>query len=597
MKLYLKSLTPIHIGTGEELNRIDYMTLNGMYYRISQDLFLNFIKTHEGMVNRFSQWIDEISSKIEDLEKLKKDADRMRKRDYNQQLSDLRNKLNVWEFIKKERIERSFEEYIDKTDNILKFKYANLPKQQIRGLVKTPDNQFYIPGTSVKGAIRTALLFAALDNEQNEKKINDIITQSLDNCEAEKNEILKKGGKYRSDKFAKTFADSLEHYLCYCSYINEKQQQINQDEKFDVFKFLLVSDAMVSRPSLGLANVDLYLLGRIRNQQRSGFEIKALKQKQPPSIEIYNKGQLFETEIDLNLEYLLNLKEHMINGSIRSGKEQQWIGLKEKLQNVFNLDLDILNKSNLEEQKQKTVAYIFEKVAHFYSLQRDHDKKWLREYDSKQKDRDVNIQAIRQGFDQISEIGKVIHLGYATGFPGTTEFLYLLNRPSLKEVLKDVMEFFEIGKKPGVGQDGKKYSANPDSFPKSRRLATIGDNIDPLGWIQFSLSPFPAIEEPGISDKINTTTSSPPEEMVQAQVPVTRNFSQLKDGDIVDAIVTGQENLYAQVKLFCSDEPDIPGKFRYPAGFEIGAILELKIFFPNKKNKRDFNLRYISTKS
>ena len=45
MKAVLKSITPIHIGNGEELHALDYVinSQTKTYYRISQKLFFDFI--------------------------------------------------------------------------------------------------------------------------------------------------------------------------------------------------------------------------------------------------------------------------------------------------------------------------------------------------------------------------------------------------------------------------------------------------------------------------------------------------------------------------------------------------------------------------
>ena len=57
MEVLFKTLTPLHIGNGEELNPLDYIKLNSVYYRINQRQFLNFIKNDEAVIEKFNDWV------------------------------------------------------------------------------------------------------------------------------------------------------------------------------------------------------------------------------------------------------------------------------------------------------------------------------------------------------------------------------------------------------------------------------------------------------------------------------------------------------------------------------------------------------------
>jgi len=81
----------------------------------------------------------------------------------------------------------------------------------------------------------------------------------------------------------------------------------------------------------------------------------------------------------------------------------------------------------------------------------------------------------------------------------------------------------------------------------------------------------------------------------EARKPVLRTFETLKDGDIVDAMYLGQDGSQAKVKLFTN--PETNSSFRYAGGFEPDSILELKISFPNKKNRSQFKLDFHRIKS
>lgn len=592
MKIFLKTLTPLHIGNGEELSSLDYVVVDKYYYRISQNQFLSFLIGQPGKVERYVRWIDEITEKLENLEILKKNTkDRGRKKDYNQKLSELRKSLNLVNFTRQEDIFPLFQEFLFKNEKISRIRFTAEPKQQIRGLIKTPDNTYYLPGTSIKGAMRTALLYSALNSSKHEDEVRNIISENLTKCRREKQKSLNENKKFRADKLAKSFADSLEHLVFYCSYYNERGILVTNDEKYDLLKVFSVSDAVAVTPSISLFNVDLYLVSREKDERGKGFEYKAVRQKQAPCIESYAENQVFELDIEFNMDYLLSLKDHLKNDMIMSGRERQWIGLREKLMNVFSLDINQLNRENLEEQRQKALHHILEKTARFSSRQLLHEGKWLKEFLGHRMDKGVDPEAIKRGFKVLSGEKDLLHMGYATGFYGITEFLYMVEKPELKNLLKEFMEFFEIGNRPGARDDRRPYVANPDKFPKSRRLADSGDRITPLGWLEINTTPFEA-------DTVQETRNRIAEILVQESMPEvkhgpeTRDFNLLKDGNVVDALVTGQENLYAVVELCCDNLSNKTGKFRYPAGFPAGTVIEAEIFFPNKKNRMEFTLRF-----
>ena len=184
--------------------------------------------------------------------------------------------------------------------------------------------------------------------------------------------------------------------------------------------------------------------------------------------------------------------------------------------------------------------------------------------------------------------GILLHLGFASGFYGITEFLYFMSDANLKELFKQIMELFDIGDKPGANKkrnDSEKYTANPDKFPKSRRLTEVNNALKPLGWIQLLINN-------GNEERSSENIESEFITREQPRQPVTKDFTQLRDGDTVDAKVVRQEGINVVVELFCTNLTQTTWKFRYAAGFPKNSILELKISFPNRKNRMQFNLTY-----
>lgn len=130
-KYQLETITPVHIGSGELLNHIDGCYVNGMWYHIDLDKVIEHPNT--------------------DVNKLTSEMSRRGFR-WNQFLSQ--NHMDA-------------EELSDYS-----LPCTQSPEEvDIREAIKSIGNRPYIPGSSLKGALRNLLLTHILgDNEENYKK-------------------------------------------------------------------------------------------------------------------------------------------------------------------------------------------------------------------------------------------------------------------------------------------------------------------------------------------------------------------------------------------------------------------------------------------
>jgi CRISPR type III-A-associated RAMP protein Csm5 len=468
MKYYINTLTPIHIGNGEELADLDYFISNQTYYQFKQNVFYDFLKTTTIPVQNFIDWIENNTPTEEKILKYKNE----KKIEPSRAKEELKKQFKLNLFCQKNNMLPAFLDYLNKTDNLIKFELGNkkITEKNIRGFLKTGNNQPYIPGTSIKGAIRTALLYHFLSNNANTIEIINILNRNLNDPKIKK----------------ETFANDIENFAFYCGYKkNENENSTLKDEKFDVFKFLIVSDGKIkTQNSLTLDNLNLYLV----KKDRKGSFVEI--QTSTPTVEAIRENTTIEFDIEFNLDYLLSIKNNFdfmnnrIEVKIGRETEFQWIGLQEKIKNIFGNDINEIDESQKEECKLKIINSIIQKVAEFGSKQKEWDKKWLKEITEKNTRNSFKNQNIINGFDKI--IGEnLIHFGFGTGFTGITDFLYFLEIPELKEKYKEVMDKFEIGDKLNAYKNrkpGEKYNSNPDKFPKSKRLVSRQDLIIPLGW-------------------------------------------------------------------------------------------------------------------
>lgn len=560
MKFYLKTLTPLHIGNGEELSSLDYVLLQNKFYRISQKQFLEFLVKQKIDVDKYSKWITETTNKIYELENGQSINKGNSRKDKNQQLSELRKNFNLWEFVKVNETKKlgEFKNYLNTLKSI---PFKGEIKQQVRGFIKNGNNEPYIPGTSIKGSIRTALLYHYLSQHQ-----NDII-KILKKIKCQKN--LDQSKK----ECAREFVKELELKAFYCKYTIENTEK-NDDEKFDILKFLVISDGrVISENCLSLENVNLYLI----RKDKSGT--CADVQKQTPTVEAINENALIEFDIDFNIDYLLSIKNNLNNQGwieIKVGRsnEKQWIGIKEKVKNIFDLDIDHLNEENKEEYKKKVICSIINKINNFSQKQLEWDKQWLEKIKQKNSERKFSDVHLDFGFNKVKG-NNLIHLGFGTGFIGITEFLFFLKNSELKELYKEVMEIlFSIGNRPGA--QSKKYKINPDEFPKSKRLVTRSNEIVPLGWAV-------------ITDTLNNNTTQTSESKIEPEPKKIEpqyfkgKLKQGTSGIHAKIVKSGKPN---KIKLYIegydAKEYDLNG---YSSEIKEGTIVSVKINQMNKKGE------------
>lgn len=484
MELKLKSLTPIHIGNGEELYELDYVVHSGKFYRITQKKFLEFIKSDKDLVNKYALWVSEKSTDIQELEEKKKNEnDKNRRLDYNQTLTTLRKEFSLDKFCQANNQRDNFIRFLNFNCNGIS---SSMPegKGQVRGHIKDGKERFYLPGTSIKGAIRSAIIYDLLQLPENRQKIQSSLIFQL-------NDLERVSDQRYLDKAKKKFADEVEQHLVYCAVETEGNRIKKDDEKFDVFKLLSVSDAYSSENDCNLYKINLYLVEKIHNN--TSVTTKATEQKQAPYVETFGSDNEFIVQLDFNIDFVLSIKNLIVEKEgeksfvLQNGKKT-WIGIKEKLEQVFGIKISELNIENKEEIKENILRRILSLIAVFSKKQKEADQKWADNFVRHDSDRKFGSK-ITKGFDAISKTEFVLHMGYATGFNGITEILALKEDDSLKPLLKRYMEKFLIGDKPGAAKTrrhGDEYTANPDNFPKSRRLAVTGnDIITPLGWLQI----------------------------------------------------------------------------------------------------------------
>ena len=135
-KLTIIGLSPIYIGSGNKYSQLDYIAREGNIHILDFERILTQIPFEA---------IDDLTNDIRE---------------------NFQN--NIWsgdvaEFLSKYNI--NWQDFIEKSYELI----GKIGKNEINQFIKTGD-QIYIPGSSVKGAIRTAILFNILENHPDKKE-------------------------------------------------------------------------------------------------------------------------------------------------------------------------------------------------------------------------------------------------------------------------------------------------------------------------------------------------------------------------------------------------------------------------------------------
>lgn len=484
-KIRLRALTPVHIGTGEELTPLDYVVLKEgkdyRFYHLGQEGMLNFVREQK-KAPQFASWISKRYALMRDSPD-------------NRTLSTRNLETNPYEFCRDEQLLPAFRSYLaDSEQGIFQARVVqprvgrgstdnrSIALGQVRRAIKNHRGQPLLPGTSIKGALRTAVFYHYLCEHADSREVERVLIDQLSE-------------RTRKERFALP----LIHRAFFCGIRDLETKRTKwDDEKMDLFKLLGCADAHLANgqsDALELAKVNIYVVEKKRGNYREAPQTIAVQQSQTAYCENIKAGAVLETELRFDIEFLLQLKGFLQGGSVLAGQQMQWLGIEEKVEQLFGIQLAELTADNKEAMRQRVFDHLYACLGRFNADQLSVHEAWLARYGEHDKRNNYTSQ-IEKGFAPVfgSSGQSMLHLGYATGFTGTTALEYFLADEKRKALFKQVMEKFNLGNKPG---NRGRYSPNPDLFPKSRRLVDLEDRIAPMGWLQLfpdDGSPLPQLQ-------------------------------------------------------------------------------------------------------
>ncbi len=448
-KLYLKTLSPIHVGSGEQANGLSYIVDSSKIYFLDFEQLLKIFS--ESQFSEFVKWIEENTTRIE------REGNWDRKR-------QLQREFNLKTFIKSQlRNNELFKKVFESSKYQLPTFGRIYDNVNIDYFIKAPDNKPYIPGSEIKGAFRTAVLYQLLKQNDNynelkneilkfkerfknslplvkdkktgwfinESDLGSISDEELQRIFGEKRargikENIKKGNK------AKIQVKNIKNTLVKEMNKIEENMQIrlmrglDKDAKYDVLKLLSISDSEDKKPE------DCLFVS----------PIKVVGERFTLFYELCKEGAEFISPFSLS-------SNSLISSTLGFSENQRRI--------IHSVDNLLQYCYEFSERLLKEEIKYFERSEHseFSSI----------------------IQKLKEIKKQNTLKAPLIHIGKGQGYLSLT--VNMLIKDKDPDLYNSVIVH---------ATKGKSYSSN---FPKTRRVVVIQrknqKNYLPLGWIKLTV--------------------------------------------------------------------------------------------------------------
>ncbi|MGB9853120.1 MAG: type III-A CRISPR-associated RAMP protein Csm5 [Candidatus Kapaibacteriota bacterium] len=462
--LWLRTLTPVHIGTGNKVSPEEYYFSNNKCYRINLNKCFFFLGSKLGydyLNDKLNEWSEHIAENFKLSDTTKSRAE------YKLSIFDF-----VKDFLKNNSLSAELRNLIENDPQYCLYciDSSTKPWKEVVEIIKLSNKSPYIPGSSLKGVFRTALLYTAISENLDElKEFIKKATKDLENHQRAKANEKQKGNK----DLGKKLDDDIVNHFFVC-----ESKGDGFDPKYDLLKFVSVCDAYLNEPvknPFKLASTELLL-------------INARKQPQTPIVEFIKKGLVFKTEIsvDFNAIKLIasQLKENDFIYDNENKDKKIWIDFKKKFNRLFKIDVrDLIQNNNPLDLEKRIVERIMYALRKFSKDVLQWDLNWLGQVSSKktQSSYSKHISDLENVYNQhIKNSSNIFKIGWASGFTATTVFLALRNDPNNEAFLKNMLSEF-------IPKQKKKDRIDLNKFPTSRRLAY---GVSPIGWLEFSPNAF-----------------------------------------------------------------------------------------------------------
>ncbi len=427
MNFKIKVLSPLHIGCGETYSGLNYIVDENRLFYFEPDKLFEFFGNK---VETYVKWLEEQSNKVSEFQEAVYKAKIQEKKEVRKKLNDIKRLFHLKKFCQNNQIDLKSLKQLSAYSLPLKERiYDSEDVNKFIAQYYSP----YIPGTEIKGAIRTAVLYDIMKNNQ---KLYDWLRKEIQSFgEKFKNDIDRVANKKKTNK---KFLNKEMAKSKISERLEEKAFNLDdkRDAKYDMLKYLVISDSNLKKPD----------------------ETLAVAYATP-----FNTSRFFQT-----------FYEYAKPGSIFEFKE---------IKSFENLDSNQRNQINEKlkfTEQQKT----------YFSLNRI--LKCCYDFSSALLEHEIEFFESNKNYDVVSDLNMisnenretipVLRIGKDEGYLSLT--IGLLIKEKDRELYRDVL----IHTTKGTSYDSE--------FPKSRKIVHYEGKEYTSGWVKFLHEGYKETEKP-----------------------------------------------------------------------------------------------------
>ena len=454
MERMVQCLSPVHIGTGTELDPFDYIVDGPRYIRIDLDAVLEQMTPEQA--DALASWLSERADQIVGLEEQGKTArDRKERTQINEDISTIRREMQLLNF---PGADAALKEALRKDAALRRYCGdrgfgRNL---QVREQIKDADETPCIPGSSLKGALRTALAFAALEEMGPDER--QAVGRSLE-------QRLNKGGSRLKERIGQ----EIEQAVFRCGKKQRDGRISYGDIHYDLMRAVSVSDTYEAQAELIVPQIYTFV------EQRNKDGRTRLDSQAPLIAEAHAPGNTFRLRLQIN--------GALLRAASQNRRNSEWIDFERRVQRAFGPEVARLLPNASDEQiEQAVIARVEAAARRFAKAVVAAEQGWEGAHGHGSTD------ALKDFYNRLGGLigeGSVpLRLGWGSHFVATTLLLVLKEDPGWRPLLERCFRVFELGLPPRKRSSKGPRSIDLDDFPRSRRLAASGRRpVAPLGWV------------------------------------------------------------------------------------------------------------------
>jgi len=443
MQITLTTLSPVHVGSGEQYDTLPlyFAAENGT----SRCHVIDVEKLVAGLgpdgVKRFSRWMDVIADEFRNAE-----------RD-NRLVAKVRERFTVESFLRDEmRLAKpAYHAMLTARENI---RYSMDVRSRARGnrnvnrQIATPKMWPYIPGTSIKGALRTALASSML----------------MAMKESDRDAIFREAARFIRGRDRRDMDQAEELVMKALFNCGTSKNWQN----YDLLRFVSVADCFGSKVPSELCQVSSITRKRNRDTGRTEMGIFDLD-----IFEVIPEKARFIFTMSIDLDQLRAV----------ASRGTGWDRLDSLFSLAFGVELKEALAMDPVEAQKTLVGKLLERASSHGAMVLKEDIAWAVRLFGEGSQARAAMETVKPG-------PGLFRLGYASGFLADTVYDVARQTDDGEELYKKIFRVTGLDIRRKRGEPDRKI---PDlvfeRFPASRRMVTglLQGKMAPLGWARLAM--------------------------------------------------------------------------------------------------------------